>query len=69
VPNTDFSRAILASALGHLGQADEARRVWSELKAINPNYAFEEYLGRLPFKNEKDARRIAEGLAKAGLPN
>ena len=29
VPKTDFSRAVLASALGHLGEVDEARRVWA----------------------------------------
>jgi len=28
VPRTDFSRAPLASALGHLGEIDEARRIW-----------------------------------------
>ena len=40
VPNTDFSRAILTSALGHLGEIEEARRVWAELMEINPNYSF-----------------------------
>ena len=29
VPETDFSRAVLASALGHLGEVDEARRIWA----------------------------------------
>ena len=32
VPETDFSRAILASALGHLGQVEEAHMIWDELK-------------------------------------
>ena len=44
VPNTDFSRVLLASALGHLGKLDEARRVWRELKGINPNYTFGEHI-------------------------
>src|SRR4029078_12811662 len=43
VPETDFSRAVLASALGHLGEIDEARRIWRELKEINPRYAFSEH--------------------------
>ena len=60
-------RAILASALGHLGEIDEARRIWRELKEINPKYSFNEHFARQPFKNEKDVRRIADGLAKAGL--
>ena len=38
VPGTDFTRAVLASALGHLGDVDDARRVWQELKEINPKY-------------------------------
>jgi adenylate cyclase len=69
VPGTDFSRSALASALGHLGQIDEARRIWRELKEINPNYSFSEHLGRLPFKREEDIQRITDGLAKAGLLN
>src|SRR4029077_289237 len=32
VPETDFSRAALASAVGHLGEVDEARRIWRELE-------------------------------------
>ena len=67
VPGTDFTRAVLASALGHLGEVDEARRIWRELQAINPRYSFSEHFARQPFKREEDVRRIAEGLAKAGL--
>ncbi len=68
VPGTDFTRAVLASALGHLGQVDEARRVWDELKEINPKYSFREHFSRQPFRQE-DVERIGEGLTKAGLPN
>jgi len=66
VPETDFSRAVLASALGHLGEVDEAGRIWRELKEINPKYSFREHFGRQPFRQE-DAQRVTEGLAKAGL--
>ena len=69
VPETDFSRSALASALGHLGEVEEARRIWRELKEINPNYSFSEHFSRLPFKREEDVQRVAEGLAKAGLLN
>jgi adenylate cyclase len=69
VPGTDFSRSALASALGHLGEVEEARRIWRELKEINPNYSFSEHFSRLPFKREEDVQRVAEGLAKAGLLN
>ena len=67
-PETDFSRAALASALGHLGEVDEAGRIWRELQEINPKYSFTEHFGRQPFRQE-DVERIAEGLAKAGLLN
>jgi len=66
-PHTDLSRAFLASTLGHLGRAEEARRIWQELKEINPRYSFEDHMDRLPFKDPADAERIAEGVRKAGL--
>jgi adenylate cyclase len=67
VPKTDFSRAVLAATLGHLGENDEARRVWAELMEVNPKFSFSAYLGRQPMRPE-DAERVAAGLAKAGLP-
>ncbi len=69
VPNTDFSRAVLASALGHLGEIEEARRIWSELMEINPHYTFANHYARQPFANKDDVRRIADGLDRAGLPH
>jgi adenylate cyclase len=68
-PHTDMSRALLASTLGHLDRAEEARRVWQELKEVNPRYSFADHIGRLPFKDRSDAQRIAEGVRKAGLLN
>jgi adenylate cyclase len=67
IPKTDLSRAFLAVALGHLGEGEEARRIWRELKEINPKYSFAEHVGRLPFRNRADVDRLAEGLRKAGL--
>jgi adenylate cyclase len=69
VPRTDFSRALLASALGHLGEFEEARWVWGELKEINPNYAFGDHVARQPFRREEDIERIGDGLRKAQLLN
>jgi adenylate cyclase len=66
-PNTDLSRAFLASTLGHLGRTEEARRIWQELKEINPRYSLEDHIDRLPFKDPAGAERIAEGARKAGL--
>ena len=67
-PKTDFSRAFLAVALGHLGEAEEAGRVWRELMEINPKYSFAEHVGRLPFRDQADIDHLAEGLSKAGIP-
>ena len=68
-PKTDLSRGLLVSALGHLGEIEEARRVWNEVKQLNPKYSFAGHLARLPFTNPADALGIADGLAKAGLPD
>jgi adenylate cyclase len=66
-PKTDLSRGLLVSALGHLGEIEEARRIWSEVKQISPKYSFAGHLARLPFTNPADAERIREGFAKAGV--
>jgi adenylate cyclase len=68
-PTTDMSRAFLASALGHLGHMDEARRTWRELKEVNPGYSHLDHIGRLPFRDPADAKKVTEGLCKAGLPD
>ena len=67
LPNTDLSRGLLVSALGQLGEVDEARRVWSELKQLSPKYSFTAHLARLPFTDPADGERIKEGFIKAGL--
>ena len=66
-PETDLSRGLLVSTLGHLGEIDEARRVWSELKQVNPKYSFAAHLARMPLSNPTDVDRIADGFAKTGL--
>jgi adenylate cyclase len=67
VPDSNFSRAFLASALGHIGEIEEAAKVWRELLEIDPEYSFERHINRWPFKNQADADRIREGIEKAGL--
>ncbi len=66
-PNTDLSRALLASALGHLDKAEGALQIWRELANVNPRYSFKDHIGRLPFRNPLDADKFMEGLRKAGL--
>jgi adenylate cyclase len=66
-PKSDFSRGLLISALGHLGEMEAARGVAAELQEISPTYSFAAHLARLPFRNAADAQRIADGFSKAGL--
>ena len=67
-PNTDASRMLLAACYGHLGRAEEARTAWAELLKVNPGFSLTQRAGVLPYKDTSDFQRIAEGLAKAGLP-
>jgi adenylate cyclase len=67
-PGTDASRMLLASCYGHLGRLDDARAAWSGLLAVNPDFSVEQRARVLPYKDPADFQRIADGLAKAGLP-
>ena len=65
--DTDSSRALLAATYGHMGRTEDAQSTWAEVMEVNPNYSFAEKRKVLPYKNEKDPDRIAEGLRKAGV--
>jgi len=67
-PGTDSSRMLLASCYGHLGRAEDARATWAELLQVNPDFSLTQRARVLPYKDPGDFQRIAEGLAKAGLP-
>jgi adenylate cyclase len=67
-PGTDASRMFLASCYGHLGRAEEARAAWAELLKVNPDFSVTQRARVLPYKDPGDFQRIADGLAKAGLP-
>ena len=67
VPETDVSRAYMASALGYLGRIGEAQAVWHELKEVNPDYSFDERIGKLPFRRREEVDILRNGLVLAGL--
>ena len=67
-PGTDSSRMMLAACYGHLGRTEDARTAWAELLKVNPDFSLEQRARVLPYKDPRDFARIAEGLAKAGLP-
>jgi adenylate cyclase len=67
VPRTDMSRAYLASIYGAEGRTDDARRLWDEIRSINPSFSIER-LGRvLPYKDPTWFERFKSGLAAADL--
>ncbi len=66
-PNTDISRVLLAAALGHLGEYEEARQEWARARAINPGYSLQRKRAVLPYLDPSMMDRMAEGLAKAGI--
>lgn len=67
-PDTDVARVLLASTLGHLGDKDEARKIWNDVFVVNPDYSLEHRARILPYKDPADWERVLEGLDMAGLP-
>ena len=65
-PGTDSSRMMLAACYGNLGRVEEARAAWAELLKVN--FSLEQRERVLPYKDPRDFARIADALAKAGLP-
>ena len=65
-PDSDISRALLASTYGHLGRLDESRQEWARLLEVNPDYSLEDRRKMLSYKNPADFEQILEGLHKSG---
>jgi TolB-like protein/class 3 adenylate cyclase len=63
-PDTDVSRALLASIYGHLGRADDAGMVWAGLFETNPDYSLQLRKNML---SDREYEKLAEGISKAGL--
>ena len=67
MPKSDVTRAYLASLYGHTARPAEARNIWHELMAINPQYTIEHTVRILPYSNPAPLEQFVEGLRKAGL--
>jgi adenylate cyclase len=67
MPDSDVTRAYLASLYGHTGRHEEARRIWRELMDIHPEYAIELTLRVLPYSSPAPLEQFVAGLRKAGL--
>jgi TolB-like protein/class 3 adenylate cyclase/tetratricopeptide (TPR) repeat protein len=63
-PDTDVSRALLASVYGHMGKKAEAKAIWEELWKVNPAYSLEARRAVLP---PEEFALLTEGIEKAGL--
>jgi adenylate cyclase len=50
------------------GNAARPRAAWAELLKVNPDFSLEQRERVLPYKDPRDFARIADALAKAGLP-
>jgi len=66
-PNSDLTRAWLASLYGYTGRPDEARRIWQELLAIRPDFSPEHLRQVLAFKSLDWYDHFVDGLKKAGI--
>src|SRR4051812_21664682 len=60
-PRSDMSRAYLASLLGAGGRVEAARRLWSEIFDVNPNFSLEHLRRVLPYKDPAWFERFVEG--------
>jgi TolB-like protein len=70
VHNRRFAVAlrVLAVALVELGQRDQAAEVVEELRKVEPGLTVSEFFHRIPVPIEAMARKYAEALRTAGLP-
>jgi adenylate cyclase len=63
-PETDVSRALLASVYGHLGRFDEAKAAWDGLFKTNPDYSLEQ---RKSMLSAQEYEKLVAGISRAGL--
>jgi hypothetical protein len=55
------------SALGHLGQTQEAEAVLERLMSIEPEFSIESFIATSPFERVEDREHYALGLRLAGV--
>jgi adenylate cyclase len=69
-PNIQWSRwAILASALAHSGETEEARRAVEAINRMRPEATLEFVRNYWPISDGDSLEYLMEGLRKAGLPD
>src|SRR5258705_8788953 len=64
---SDWSSDVCSSDLGSIGRHEEARQVWDEMLAINPQFSIERLQRTLPYRDPAWFERVVDGLRKAGI--
>ena len=67
-PSLSSTFKILLSALGHLGEQDEAARMRERLYRLEPGYSLTQAAARSTFHRAADNALFLDGLRMAGLP-
>lgn len=60
---------ILAAALAHSGEVDQAAAIGRELLSKEPSFRVSDFVAWYPLQRTEDLRRLADGLKQAGLPD
>lgn len=66
-PEAAPTHLYLAAAHGHLGQDEQARSAWDELRRLHPDVSIEWVRTIFAYRRPDDLDRLLEGLRKAGL--
>jgi adenylate cyclase len=66
-PRSDMARFYLASLYGRTGCHDAAKKLWSELLKIEPDFSVEHFKRILPYRDPAAFDWFIDGLCQAGL--
>lgn len=67
IPQSDMTRAFLASLYGLTDRLDMAREMWRQILDVNPNFSIEQFRSVIQYKDVATTERFTEGLRRAGL--
>ena len=68
LPTGVAALAGLAVLLDEAGRLEESRAAVEKLREVSPRFRGAVYAERLPYRDPLDAERLAQGLARVGLP-
>lgn len=67
VPNSDVTRLFMAASHGHLGEYEDARTRWQEMRELSPTFTLERAREIYAYTTPDVMDRVAAGLAAAGI--